>query len=107
MNDKFKNSWWNTNTDEQMKKANPDLVHIIGKNMDELHKMFPDAKVCKDPNCEFNDLDHAICMESEQRNYNDIRAGRIQVIYEWVGDENNFQTIKKFQWHNGTKWIIL
>lgn len=82
---------------------NEHLVHLIGKNMDELNKMFPDAKVCHgEDSCEFDDIDHAILMEYEQDKINAQRQGKIRVMYREIhGDEH------VFYWHNDKDWIEL
>lgn len=49
-----------------MTLANPHIKHLIGKEMWELHEMFPNANVCYSRSCKFTNLDHAIFMEYEQ-----------------------------------------
>ena len=76
MRDEIKNMWWNTATDDEMKRANPHLIHLIGKSIEELHIMFPDAKICKNPDCDFNLLDHAISMEYDQQTHDTSKGDK-------------------------------
>lgn len=86
------------------KVGNEHIAHLIGKNMDELEKMFPDAKACRVPTCAFNDIDHAISMEYEQDKVNAKKQGKIRVMYKM-----NSATDKErvFYWHDGNDWIQL
>lgn len=68
--------WWREMSDEQMLEANPHLKHLIGKTIDELHKMYPDAKVCYSRSCQMTDLDHGIFMEYEQ----DTKDGKNKLV---------------------------
>lgn len=86
------------------KVGNEHIAHLIGKDMDELVKMFPDAKACRIPTCEMNDIDHAIFMEYEQDIFNAEKQGKIRVMHKM-----NSATDKErvFYWHDGEKWIQL
>lgn len=89
------------------KKQNQHLVHLIGKSMPELRKMFPDAKFCDSPTCEFEDIDHAIYMEYEQKIKDAERKGMIRIMYRMNKEDDNFISTKLFHWFNGKKWIEL
>lgn len=97
---------WGNRTVKEFSLTNPHLSHLAGKNMTELHKMFPDAKVCTSKTCEFNDIDHAIFMEAEQHDLDMQKKGMIKIMYEWINDDGSGKN-KLFYWYDGNKWVKL
>lgn len=94
--------WWLNMSDDEMKKSNPHLAHLVGKTMSELKQMFPDAKICDSKICGFTDLDHAVFMESEQHDIDMQRKGMIKVMYRDLDGSN-----KIFFWYDGKQWVEL
>ena len=84
--------------------GNEHLAHLIGKSMDELHIMFPDAKFCTSDKCGMDDIDHAIFMEYDQDLINTQRQGKIRVMYE-INSVTDKERV--FYWHDGNDWIQL
>ena len=108
MIDPIRESWRNQ-SDERMLELNPDLAHIIGKSMEELKLMFPLATACTHIDCDFDLIDHGICMEFEHDEEIMKKRGMIRIMYTDLDfdDNNNMTSRKIFEWWNGDEWVTL
>ena len=98
---------------ENMIHEDLDSKHLMGKDMDELEKMFPLAIPCRHPDCKLTDFNHAIEMELEHEYETMKKRGMIRIMYKIDQDDmkdgilNNHARNKIFEWWNGEHWVRL